>query len=81
MHGDEFQRGQEAGGIASSKQLLRIGAFAARAAEFLWRGELDVQLVVACDGTAFAAASGGCLCLVQDLHGVLFRWDCSVAME
>jgi len=56
--GNEFHRTQEAGAVARREQLLRIGAFATGATEFLGRGEFEVQLAVGYDRSPIAATGG-----------------------
>ncbi|GAC1490150.1 MAG: hypothetical protein NVS2B15_08620 [Pseudarthrobacter sp.] len=48
----------EAGGVACSEELLRIGAVAV-AAQLQWTGQADVQLAVVGAGVAIAAFAGG----------------------
>src|SRR5690606_5891978 len=74
LAGDELQRAQEAGRVAGGEQLLRVGAFAARAAQLARRGQGEVELAVGGGGAAFAAAGGGGGAGVEDLlegHGGL----------
>src|SRR5215218_8417035 len=68
LRGYELHRADEAGGIARRKQLLGIVAGAASAAEFLRRGELDVERAIEGRGMAVAAAGGLCAGLVEDVH-------------
>ncbi|MNF55634.1 hypothetical protein D3C87_896580 [compost metagenome] len=70
LAGDEFQCADEAGRVAGREQLLWVGRRAAGTAEFFRSGEFDVEDVVAGDRTTITAASGGCDCGVESLHGV-----------
>jgi hypothetical protein len=42
----QLERAVEAGGIAGGEQLFRIDAFTTRAAQFLWRRELNVEAAI-----------------------------------
>src|SRR5690606_16465590 len=83
LAGDELQRAQEAGRVAGGEQLLRVGAFAARAAQLARGGQGEVELAVGGGGAAFAAAGGGGGAGVEDLlegHGGLL-WGLSGAVR
>ena len=64
-----LQRADEAGGIARREQLLRIGAVAAGAAQFLRRRELGFEGAVFRPGLAVAAAGGGGAGGIEDVDG------------
>jgi hypothetical protein len=68
LRGDKFHRADEARRIAGGEQLLRIVADAAGAAEFLRRGQLDVEAAVFGGGMAIATAGGGGPCRVENIH-------------
>jgi hypothetical protein len=50
--------------------LFRVGRRTACAAEFLGRGEFDVENVVTGNGATVTAAGGGCDGGIESLHGV-----------
>ena len=72
--GDEFHRAQETGRVTCGKQLLRICAFRARAAEFARRGQLHFQLVVSGYRAAVAATRARGAGLVQNVHRAAPVW-------
>ena len=78
LGGHELQRTQEAGGIAGGKQLFRVGALAASAAQLAGRGQAYGQTAVVGAGAALTAAGGGGGGGVEDLveaHGSVLVWE------
>ena len=70
LAGHEFQRSEEAGRVAAGEKLFRIGARTAGTAEFFRGGKRDGKDTVGGLRAAFAAAGGGGLGRVEDVHGV-----------
>lgn len=71
LAGDEFQGADEAGRVAGSEQLFRVGRLATGAAQLFWRGEFDVEDVIAGNSATITAAGGGGYCGIERLHGVV----------
>src|SRR3546814_9508619 len=69
LSGGELDGAEEAGGVAGSKELLGIVAFAARPAELFRRGEGDGEGAVRRFSGTGAAAGGAGFGFVEDFHG------------
>ena len=69
-----FSAPMKQGGVAGCEQLLRVGRSTAGTTEFFRGGEFDVEDVVTGNRTTVTAASGGCDCGVESLHGVSLVW-------
>lgn len=67
FRGDQFQCADEAGGIAGREQLLRVGAIAAGATQFLGRRQFEIDGTVGGGGTAVAAASNSRFGTIEDV--------------
>ena len=65
---DEFERAEEAGGIAGGEKLLGIGARVAIAAEFAGRGQNHIDLAVRGRTMAFSAPGCAGVSRIEGFH-------------
>src|SRR3990167_5428612 len=70
LAGDEFQRTDEAGRVAGSEQLFRVGRCAALTAQFARGGQFYVEDAVGGNGAAVTASGGGGGSGVEGLDGL-----------